>query len=296
MKVPGLLQVSRFCLLGLALGLPARAQDTPAPSPRDLAWEVYRVFHRHCADCHGGHRVKPKGKFGYVLDLDRISRNADLIVPGEPDASEIYLLMTDPDPKLRMPPQDSDALPVNQADLAIVRTWIAGGAGSGWTGDDSDSAAVPTAGDDEPGFASTFLHFVARLHPVVVHFPVALILAALGAELLGLRQAARWCLWIGALGAVGSVGSGWLAAGAEGYRPDTVFLHRWLAVATAGLALVSAGVLECVRRRPGRRAALLARMALLLTAVLVGLAGHTGGVLVHGAWGESTPAPENGDR
>ena len=45
-----------------------------------------------------------------------------------------------------------------------------------------------------------------RLHPLVVHFPISLLLAAAGAELFaamtrraGWTSAARWCLWLGTL-------------------------------------------------------------------------------------------------
>lgn len=286
-------------LLALALlaAWPVRAQNQPTPSPDDLAWEVYRIFHRHCADCHGGHRAKPKGGFGHVLDLERMSSDPDLVVPGQPDESEIYLLMIDPDPDFLMPPPDSDTPPVSEADIAIVREWIQAGAGVPLNAGEDPAVAEPASDAMRAGAAPGFLEITGRLHPLVVHFPIALILAALGARVLGLKEAARWCLWIGALGSLAAVTSGWLSASAQGYRPATVFSHRWLGVATSIAALLAAVTFEAARRRiagasqrvaeraPRSDAASVFALALLfLAAILVGITGHMGGKLVHGDW------------
>jgi uncharacterized membrane protein len=268
-------------LLGLVVGLSVGAQETLPARQGELAWEVYRIFQRHCAECHGGHRTKPKGNFGQILDLERVSGNPKYLVPGDPDESEIYLLMTDSDPSFLMPPPDSDTPPVSTADLALVRAWIEGGAGLGL---DAAVAAVRSSGEQtlERPSSTRLASWLGGQHPLLVHFPVALLLAALGADLCGLREARRWCLWIGALGALASVGSGWLWAGVEGYRPDTVSLHRWLGVATAGLATASVVALEVARRGRDRRGDLIVRLLMLLTAFLVIFAGHSGGELVHG--------------
>src|SRR5947209_4130745 len=50
----------------------------------DLAAEVRAVFAAKCAKCHGPDLAKPKGRFGYVLDLARVAANREMMVPGAP--------------------------------------------------------------------------------------------------------------------------------------------------------------------------------------------------------------------
>src|SRR5262245_43968270 len=52
---------------------------------RDLGAEVRAVFAAKCASCHGAHLAKPRGKFGYVLDLARVAANPKFVVPSQPD-------------------------------------------------------------------------------------------------------------------------------------------------------------------------------------------------------------------
>ena len=102
------------------------AQLAPA-SPQEkleLAETVHRVFEAKCADCHGAHLPKPKGKFGYVLDLGRVGKNVEYVVPGDATASEIYQMVKNND----MPGEDADVPPLTPDELKIVARWIAVGA------------------------------------------------------------------------------------------------------------------------------------------------------------------------
>ena len=58
------------------------------PQGRHPAEEARRVFAATCASCHGPDLAKPKGRFGYVLDLQRIASNPEIVIPGRPDESE----------------------------------------------------------------------------------------------------------------------------------------------------------------------------------------------------------------
>ncbi len=129
-----------------------------------------------------------------------------------------------------------------------------------------------------------------RLHPLVVHFPIALLIAAAGAGWIwaifrkspGWEGAMRWCLWLGVLGAIFSVTSGWIRADEKGYAEQTVSLHRWLAVSTAVVALLTLIVYEIGRLKDCNISRWLTRLGLLVTMVLVGWAGHEGGILIYG--------------
>jgi len=137
--------------------------------------------------------------------------------------------------------------------------------------------------------ASPWLHLVGRLHPLIVHFPIALLLAAGLAELLELRRparggegssVARFCLLLGALGATAAAGAGWVNAAVEGHGRSVAHLieqHRWAGVS---VAVLSWATLAAARSNAGGA---LYRGGLALTCALVAVTGHLGASLV---WGE----------
>src|SRR5688572_4499914 len=94
------------------------------------------------------------------------------------------------------------------------------------------------------------LQALGRLHPLLVHFPIALLLAALVAELrrpratgpseAGPSEAGGYCLALGTLGALLAALTGWLfAAHDPPGMPGMLFWHRWTGVATAAAALLT---------------------------------------------------------
>ena len=137
---------------------------------------------------------------------------------------------------------------------------------------------------------------LGRVHPLLVHFPIALLLAGALAEILGAMRGrsgssptARFCVGLGALGAAFAAFTGWQRA--EDFKAlpgtaDNVDLHRWFAVGTTGLALLLALIgLWSRERKDGVRAPGLGvfRWGLLLAAALVAVTAHFGGTLVYGA-------------
>ena len=63
------------------------AQYAGAAPVVDLATQVRAIFSAKCVECHGATLERPKGKFGYVLDLTRVAANPKMVVPGNPDKS-----------------------------------------------------------------------------------------------------------------------------------------------------------------------------------------------------------------
>ena len=104
-----------ICLLMLFSSHIAYAQQP-------ISQQAFTIFEQHCLDCHG--------EFGSYSDV-LIIKHKDLIedrsvIPGQPDASELYLrLLGDTDTGSQMPlgqdPLDSEA-------IATIRRWIAAGA------------------------------------------------------------------------------------------------------------------------------------------------------------------------
>jgi uncharacterized membrane protein len=139
------------------------------------------------------------------------------------------------------------------------------------------------------GLPKRLVRWVGRFHVVVVHFPIALLIAAAVGE-LGLmwrrvlvpQPLVRFCVLLGAAGAVSAAGLGWLHAfgGAGADLPQVLFLHRWLGTVVGAWALGTA-LLSEVDVHSGKRSRRF-RFMLFLGALLVGVVGHLGGTLVYG--------------
>jgi len=128
-----------------------------------------------------------------------------------------------------------------------------------------------------------------RLHPLLVHFPIALVLIAALAEFVsaitqcpGWRTVAVANIRVGAALAVAAAGAGWILASSRFVEASPgLEWHRWLGLLTA-LAAVTAALATGAIDGPSRRLWLY-RIALFSAAGLVGVAGHLGAVLVWGA-------------
>jgi uncharacterized membrane protein/YHS domain-containing protein len=134
--------------------------------------------------------------------------------------------------------------------------------------------------------------FLGQFHPVAVHLPIGLLLAAALAEAIfawtsaeWMSGAARFSVLLGAAAAAGAAMLGWLNAMSAHYDGDlaqVLAYHRWLGTGTAALAVVVALLSEMHRRRPTTVWRVAYRLALLIVAAAVGLTGHFGGTLVYG--------------
>src|SRR5437588_348052 len=91
---------------------------------RDLASKTLAVLSAKCAGCHGPNLPKPKGRFGYVLDLARVAANPEMVVPGAPDESELWELVR----RGEMPRDGSPTGPLSDKEKGVLHDWIAAGA------------------------------------------------------------------------------------------------------------------------------------------------------------------------
>jgi uncharacterized membrane protein/mono/diheme cytochrome c family protein len=253
--------------------------------PRELATRIHAVFSAKCVQCHGPSLRRPRGKFGYVLDLERMAANPDLVIPFKPEESKLWTLLRDDE----MPPPKAKAGPLTAKEKDLVHDWVAAGAPTETSLQLQD--ATPPEGHATALFTVTRLFgWLGRFHILVLHFPIALLIAAAVAELWGawrgdrsLETVVRFCVLLGAASAVAAVALGWLHADFGGYGaglPYELDLHRWLGTA-AGLWAVATALL-CERDARQHRRSRLFRIAVLTGAILVSAAGHFGGTLVHG--------------
>jgi uncharacterized membrane protein len=157
-----------------------------------------------------------------------------------------------------------------------------------------DGLQPPLAGGQEPpaqGFGTKLIDWLGKFHPPASHFPVALLVAAALAELLGIvtgrsmfEGAARYCLWFGALGALLTALLGWCMAGFRvSDHSGLLTLHRWVGTTvavSASLVLLLSERRRCHAQRGSARVAF--RFGLLVVTSLVLYAGFLGGAMIYG--------------
>jgi hypothetical protein len=285
-------QFAIVCAMAVALWCqePSRAADPTPVTKRDLASEVGAVFSARCVRCHGPKLPRPRGGFGYILDLRRLAGDAGKVVPSKPDESELWMLVRNGE----MPPPDSPTGPLTAAEKEVIRAWIASGApvGSEPTAQSSPIPAPENPETDSPGAAQLVrrtLRWLGKFHLLLLHFPIALLLAAGVAELWSAWKGGpspsvvvRFCLCLGAAAVVPTVALGWLyALGGHGVgSPGLLALHRWVGTA-AGLWVVATVIFSERDARLGARSGRV-RVLMFAGALLVVLTAHFGGILAHG--------------
>jgi hypothetical protein len=264
------------------------AQVAPASKQEklELAGQVHRIFEAKCADCHGSHLPKPKGKFGYVLDIGRVAKNGKYISPGDPETSELFQMVKNNE----MPGEDADVPPLTADELKIVARWIAVGSPG-----ELPAATTPTlAAVEAPrvAFGQRLLNWFGKFHSASTHFPVALLLIAVLAEAGAwwLRRPewtllVRFLVVIGALSSIPTATLGWLVEFpvTNGSSLASVYnVHKWMGTGTAIWA-VTCAVLLCMSECPeGSAERRRFRGALLVGALLISATGFLGGALVAG--------------
>ncbi len=149
--------------------------------------------------------------------------------------------------------------------------------------------AAPTPASGTPASAPTGLAALIpnhTFHPAVVHFPIALFLFGVALELLAmwkrddqLRNAAYWNFLGAALSLLIVIPTGLIASFRQGFSlswGQPVFTHFLLASAAA-LGIIFTAIWQKRNRPVGAGYWIL----LVVTAVLVGAAGHYGGNLIY---------------
>jgi uncharacterized membrane protein len=284
MRPTGLsLFVAGVVIAGLGASCTAAGESPRPEDQRAQVTRVHAVLESKCAQCHDAKRRRPKGDFGYVLDLKRMAADPDLVVPSQPDASKLWTIVRDD----QMPPPDGKHVPLTSEEKEVIHSWIAAGAPVGATQPSRSPAAADSSGKTP---VERFFGLLGKLHLLVVHFPIALLPAAVLAELWSawrssryLESTVRFCVLLGAAGAVVATALGWLHADIGGYGAGAIrnlSLHRWLGT-SASVCCVGIAVLSEWDVRRQRRSRLF-RVALLMGALLVAAAAHFGGTLVHG--------------
>lgn len=278
------------CALLLLLPMPhGSAAETSAEGPK-MAGKVREIFEAKCLDCHGPELPRPKGKFGYVLDLKRMADNPEYIERGQPEKSELYKLVFNDE----MPGEDANVPPLTKDEKEIVRQWIEFGApdAPALAGDRTTPTTSVAEGKVQMPLWKQTLRWIGRFHPVSTHFPVALMLVAVFAESLAWwtrreswLQTVRFLVVLAALGALAAAGLGWVNAYFASYTGQLAPVlkwHRWLGTGTAVWSVVCAVQVVAFECAEGSKDRQRFRGALLLGAALVGISGFLGSALIYG--------------
>jgi uncharacterized membrane protein len=133
--------------------------------------------------------------------------------------------------------------------------------------------------------------FLGRLHPVAVHLPIGIAVAAAIAEGLALLkrrpvagETARLLVALAAFFSVPAAVFGWLNASTSNHpeMETIVEWHRWLGIATAAL-LFFAWIASRYSGPASPRSLKIGYLMLLAASVVImGVTGHLGGILVYG--------------
>lgn len=145
---------------------------------------------------------------------------------------------------------------------------------------------------------------LGRLHPLIVHFPIGLILAGALHELVrwGRRRpvpsdVGSFCLVLGLLSGGLAVWFGTLNASHQSITGDSARILEWHRYAGWALLIFGASAFlagRVARSRPGARAAGVYTWLVAVAAVCVGVSGHSGGQLVYGSTYITSVLPWNG--
>lgn len=137
-----------------------------------------------------------------------------------------------------------------------------------------------------PAFGARLVDWLGRFHPMLVHFPIAFLPAALFTALVGRRRPGfaapvQFLVVTAGVTAPFAMLSGWLSGGFALGSDDWILqTHRWLGTGI-GLGAVVLAVFAIKRPGQDRGSAMIAGLSILTAAILV--QGWLGGALVHGA-------------
>jgi uncharacterized membrane protein len=277
----------QFAIVSITVlaGSGARAAE-PTSHDRDIGTEVRQVFSLKCAGCHGPDLPKPRGRFGYVLDLRRVAANPEMVIPGQPTESELWELVR----RNEMPPPDSPHGPLTSDEKLTVRDWIAAGA------PDASALSLNSVPSEPVADVTTaitpaerLVRWLGKFHLLLLHFPIALVVAAGAAEVWSVWRRSprpsewlRFSLWLAALAVIPTAALGWLfaAAGNGIASPQLLTAHRWLGTSTAVWLVLTALCAERDARRGARSR--IVHIVLAVGILITALTAHLGGLLAHG--------------
>lgn len=151
------------------------------------------------------------------------------------------------------------------------------------------------------------LTMAPNIHPLIVHFPIALWSAALFFSVVGALRAhedlfrtGRWLVYLGTLGAAAALATGYWATEKMGHDApghDLVHVHRDFMLIASGLGLLTTGLFFWLRTRTRGTGRWVCVAALALTVAVMTLGADRGAALVYvhgvGVAVDAAPPPKD---
>ncbi|BBM82719.1 DUF2231 domain-containing protein [Candidatus Uabimicrobium amorphum] len=143
----------------------------------------------------------------------------------------------------------------------------------------------------QQGFREKLTSFVGKLHPISVHFPIALFFAAVLGEILSLlynkqlQQAINYCFNIAAISSVIAVVLGWCAHISSTYKNElhtVANYHKVMGILTA-ILIITVSVLNSKKQTASQtQLEKLYWPCILITSIIIGITGFLGSSLIFG--------------
>lgn len=160
------------------------------------------------------------------------------------------------------------------------------------TANDKPDSGLTHDHETDHSESSSLVGLAGKFHPMVTHFPIALVLAALLFSILAgvlknqtMNYVSVYSIYLAAVTGIGTVILG-LAAGSAANYPSFLseFLswHRLFGIATGIVTIVSAYAGWRLLQRSSRGTIWTYRILLVVNGILVGVTGHLGAMLVFG--------------
>jgi mono/diheme cytochrome c family protein len=116
-----------FPLAGIALLLAGCATAPNGGTAATSFDQARTVLEASCVHCHGSERLAGMPSFASTRDLAALTGPGRLIVPGAPEQSRFFQVVTMSDSDIGAMPPTGHAL--TPREVGVLKAWIAGGAG-----------------------------------------------------------------------------------------------------------------------------------------------------------------------
>ena len=138
-------------------------------------------------------------------------------------------------------------------------------------------------------FDNTFIFFLGRFHPIILHLPIGALIVLFFMELinsvnskLNLESACNILLWFSVISIIPTLLLGFLLGSSGNYDDELLNSHKWLGWFTALICVWLVVIREKKSISNPKKVSNFYRVFLFVNVILLSFAGHYGGYLTHG--------------
>ncbi|HEX8059957.1 MAG TPA: PSD1 and planctomycete cytochrome C domain-containing protein [Cyclobacteriaceae bacterium] len=149
-----LITCAAIAIVSIACNPKGSSETAALPKTVDYNFHIRAIFSDRCFKCHGPDAAQRKSNLRLDTEAGlyaalKDNPNAHVIVPGNPNASEVYNRISSNDTSIVMPPPSSN-LKLSEHEIELVKKWIAQGAEykKHWAFVAPKEPEVPKSGDE----------------------------------------------------------------------------------------------------------------------------------------------------